>query len=138
MSKRPPLQINREPSQRQRKVSEAIRHALSEAFLYEVFYQTPLEGVSITITKVSVAPDLRNATVYVVPLGLNRPMYFEETLNDMSAHFRHSIARKLNLRFAPRLHFSRDNTFEEVSRVDALLASLTVCEQTLEEADSRF
>ncbi len=134
MSKRYQTQAHREPSQRQRKVGEAIRHALAEVFMHEVFYQTPLEGISITVSNVSVAPDLRNATVYATPLGLNTPRYFEETLNDLASHFRHIIARKLNLRYAPRLHFSRDNTFEEISRVNALIESLRHEEQKLESA----
>lgn len=126
---------HREPSQRQRKVGESIRQALSDVFLHESFYQTPLEGVSITISQVSVSPDLRNASIYVVPLGRNIPAYFEETLNDLSAQFRHMIARKLNLRFAPRLHFAHDNTFEEMSRVDALIDRLQR-ERTLAEAQA--
>lgn len=133
MSKRH-FQPNREPSQRQRKVGEAIRQGLSEVFLHETFYHTPLEGVSITVSQVSVSPDLRNATVYVVPLGNNIPAYFEETLNDVASHFRHMIARKLNLRYAPRLHFAHDNTFEEISRVEALMDRLKHQEPALSEA----
>lgn len=123
----------REPSQRQRKVGEAIRQALSEVLLHELFYHTSLEGVSITVSQVTVSPDLRNATIYAVPLGNNIPAYFEETLNDLASHFRHQIARKLNLRYAPRLHFVHDNTFEEISRVDALMDQLNQRKRTLEE-----
>ncbi len=124
----------REPSQRQRKVGEAIKQALSDVFLHEAFYHTPLEGVSVTVSQVAVSPDLRNATVYAVPLGNNVPAYFEETLNDNSAHFRHMIARKLNLRYAPRLHFTHDNTFEEISRVEALMDTIQHKENTLQDA----
>lgn len=113
-----------QPSQRQRKVAEMIKQSLSDIFLNEPFYGTPLEGISITVSQVWVSPDLRNATIYATPMSLNVPTYFEETLNEYGAQLRHLVTRKLNLKYSPKLHFSRDNTFDEINRVEYLMAKL--------------
>ena len=57
------------PSQRQLRVGETLRHALSEILIRDSFFDPDLEGVSITISEISVSPDLSNARVYTIPLG---------------------------------------------------------------------
>ena len=56
-------------SQRQLKVGEELRHLISNALLRESFYDEHIENNNITITEVNVSPDLKNAKVYVMPLG---------------------------------------------------------------------
>ena len=57
------------PSQRQLRVGESLRHALSEILVRDSFFDPDLEGVSITISEISISPDLSNARVYTIPLG---------------------------------------------------------------------
>ena len=57
------------PSQRQLRVGETLRHALSEILIREDFFDPDLVNVSITISEISVSPDLANARVYAMPLG---------------------------------------------------------------------
>jgi ribosome-binding factor A len=66
-SRRP--QSAKGPSQRQLRVGETLRHALSEILMREDFFDPDLANVSITISEISVSPDLANARVYTMPLG---------------------------------------------------------------------
>ena len=59
----------RGPSQRQLRVSEAIRHALSDILVREDFFDPDLANIPITISEISISPDLSNARVYTMPLG---------------------------------------------------------------------
>ena len=56
-------------SQRQLRVGEELRHLISNALLRETFYDQIIENNDITITEVNVSPDLKNAKVYIMPLG---------------------------------------------------------------------
>ena len=59
----------KEPSQRQRRVNELLRHAMAEILLRDDITDDALRGVAITVTEVQTSPDLKNATVFVMPLG---------------------------------------------------------------------
>ena len=117
------------PSQRQRKVSEMIKQALSAIFLERPFYGSPLEGVSITVTSVDVSPDLKNARVYVTALGGNVPDYFIETLKEYMPMLRKLVTKRVQLRFSPRLQFEIDDSFEVAQQVHSILSSLPKTEQ---------
>ena len=77
----------------------------------------------ITIPEVRLSPDLKLATVYVVTLGGTDIKEVIEALTNNRRYLRAEVAQTLNLKFAPDLRFRRDETFEEASRIDALLAS---------------
>jgi ribosome-binding factor A len=77
----------------------------------------------VTVPEVRLSPDLKLATVYVVVLG---GADTDQVIAALSAHkrfIRGEIAHAVNLKFAPDIRFRRDETFEEASRIDALLAS---------------
>lgn len=77
----------------------------------------------ITVPEVRLSPDLKLATVYVVTLGDTDTKEVIEALNRNKRYIRGEVARAVNLKFAPDIRFRRDETFEEASRIDALLAS---------------
>ena len=77
----------------------------------------------VTIPEVRLSPDLKLATVYVVTLGDTGTEAVIEALNRNKKYIRGEVARTVNLKFAPDLRFRRDETFDEASRIDALLAS---------------
>jgi ribosome-binding factor A len=113
---------NLEPSQRQLRVGEEIRHLLADIFMRSDIHVEGLSGVSVTVTEVDVSPDLRNATAYVSPLG--GAMGHEELadiLNEAAAEFNRAIAKKLVMKFTPRLTFSADNRFDYAEKIEALL-----------------
>ncbi|CCQ75720.1 30S ribosome-binding factor RbfA [Magnetospira sp. QH-2] len=114
---------SRAPSQRQLRVGEEIRHALAWVMERGDLRDPAFHGVVLTITEVRVSPDLRNATVFVVPLGGGDATPQLEALTRSQAFLRHELARRVRLRSVPRLSFKADESFDEASHIDALLHS---------------
>ena len=77
----------------------------------------------ITVPEVRLSPDLKLATAYVVTLGDSDTDAVIEALNRNKRYIRAEVAHAVNLKFAPDIRFRRDETFEEASRIDQLLAS---------------
>ena len=113
----------RQPSQRQRRVNELVRHALAEVMLRDEIRDDDLKGVSITVTEVEVSPDLRNARVYVVPLGGANQEAVLAALRRHARFLRGELARRVTLKYMPALSFELDTKFDTSDRVDALLRS---------------
>ena len=111
------------PTQRQLRIGELIRHKLSELLARGDIHDDVITSHVITIPEVRLSPDLKLATVYVVTLGGTDIKEVIEALTNNRRYLRAEVAQTLNLKFAPDLRFRRDETFEEASRIDALLAS---------------
>lgn len=114
------------PSQRQLRVGEEIRHALSGVFMREEFRDPALAHVTLTVTEVRASPDLRNATAFVVPLGGLDTAERKEVLKGLrrvAPFLRSQIAKAIHLKFAPMLSFQYDQSFDEASHIDELLRS---------------
>lgn len=109
------------PSQRQLRVGEELRHALVRILSRGDLRDPQLEGAQITVTEVSVSPDLRNATAYVVPFGGGHADSLVAALNRAAGYFRGQLAQDVKLRHAPGISFEIDRSFENASRVDQLL-----------------
>lgn len=114
---------NKPPTQRQLRVGEELRHAIANVIERGDFRDPDLQGRLITVTEVRVGPDLRNATVFVVPLGGGDIAPILAGLKRAKAFLRHEISRAVQLRAVPDLHFQSDATFDEASRIDAILRS---------------
>jgi len=111
------------PSQRLLRVAEAVRHAAVEALARGHFEEPSLTARSLTIREVRMSPDLRLATLSVMPLGGKRR---EETLAALERNkkaLRAEIARRVNLKFAPDLRFVLDDSYDAQERLDQLLHS---------------
>ena len=119
---------NSAPSQRQLRVGELVRHKLAELLARGDIHDDVLAAHVITVPEVRLSPDLKLATVYVVALGGNDTEAVIEALERNKRFIRGEVARAVNLKFAPDIRFRRDETFEEASRIDALLASPKVRE----------
>ncbi|MBI3446034.1 MAG: 30S ribosome-binding factor RbfA [Magnetospirillum sp.] len=111
------------PSQRQLRVGEELRHAIAMVIERGEFRDPDLQGRPITVTEVRVSPDLRNATVFVVPLGGGEVQPILDGLKRAKAFLRHEISRMVQLRAVPDLWFQPDTTFDTASRIDAVLNS---------------
>jgi len=118
------------PSQRQLRVGELIRHKLAEMLSRSEVHDDVIAAHVITIPEVRLSPDLKLATAYVVTLGDTGTDAVIEALNRNRKYIRGEVARTVNLKFAPDLRFRRDETFDEASRIDALLASPKVRQDT--------
>lgn len=108
-------------SQRQLRVGEELRHALSEIFLREGFRDPDLESVNLTVTEVRSSPDLRNATVFVSPLGGGEAARILAGLKRAAPYLRSEVARRVHLKYLPRFDFKLDESFDEAARIDAAL-----------------
>jgi len=118
------------PSQRMLRVCELIRHKIAEMLSRGEIHDDVLASHVITIPEVRLSPDLKLATVYVMPLGGNDVKPVIEALTRNKKYIRAEVAHTLNLRYAPDLRFREDETFEEATRIDRLLDSEKVRRDT--------
>ena len=109
------------PGQRQLRVGEEIRHALSEIIGRDHLDDPDLHGKMMTVTQVSVSPDLRNATAFVVPFGGGESAKLIAALNRANGYFRRELTRMVKLQFSPAIRFKPDESFEQVSKIERLL-----------------
>lgn len=111
------------PSQRQLRAAELVRHALVDIVRREDLRDPDLRGVSITIGEVRASPDLKHMTAFVSSLGPGDPQVIAIALTRSSAFLRGRLAREIDLRFTPELHFQPDVSYDEARHIDELLAS---------------
>jgi ribosome-binding factor A len=111
----------RAPSQRQLRVGELIRHTLAEILQRGEVHDPDLEGILVTVPEVRMTPDLRLATVFVVPLGGKGVDVVIPALERNRKFLRGEVSHRIDLRFAPDLRFRLDNSFDEGEHIDALL-----------------
>ena len=111
------------PSQRQLRVGELIRHALAEMLARGEIHDDVLAAHLVTIPEVRMSPDLRLASIYVMPLGGKDLKPVLAALERNKKYIRGEIAHEVNLKFAPDIRFMADETFDEADRIERLLAS---------------
>jgi ribosome-binding factor A len=114
------------PSQRQLRIGELIRHKLAEMLTRGEIHDDVIASHVITVPEVRLSPDLKLATAFVVTLGNADIKEVLAALERNKRYIRAELAQAVNLKFAPDIRFRRDETFEEASRIDALLASAKV------------
>ena len=112
------------PSQRQLRVGEMLRHALSDILTRDTFFDPDLDGVSVTISEISVSPDLSNARVYTMPLGGERSDTVLPALNRLAPVLQREVAGRVHLRRVPRLKFLLDDSFENAARLNVVFNSI--------------
>jgi ribosome-binding factor A len=113
-------------SQRQLRVSELIRHAISDILTQGGVHDPALEGHIITVPEVRMSPDLKLATVYVMPLGGRDIQNVIKALANNKPFLRTEVAHRVNLKYAPDLRFRADDRFEEAERIEKLLRTPAV------------
>jgi len=113
-------------SQRQLRVGELIRHELAAMLSRGDIHDPVIEGHLITVPEVRVSPDLRLATIYVMPLGGRDIEKVIEALDRNKRFVRGEIARRVNLKFAPEIRFHVDERFDEAERIEKLLRTPAV------------
>ena len=105
------------------KVGEQVRHVMSELLARQVVHDEVLTARAVSVTEVRMSPDLRHATVFVKPLlGADEDIVLK-ALRTNTAYFQKEVAGRLKLRFAAKLKFLGDESFDEASRIEALLAN---------------
>ncbi|MGA9010801.1 MAG: 30S ribosome-binding factor RbfA [Xanthobacteraceae bacterium] len=113
-------------SQRQLRVGELIRHVLAEMLSRGDIHDPVVEAHMITVPEVRMSPDLRLATIYVMPLGGRDATDVVAALERNKRYVRGEIARRVNLKFAPEIRFRVDERFDEAERIEKLLRTPVV------------
>ena len=111
------------PTQRQMRVGEMLRHALSDIFRRGDIRDPGLKGVSVTVTQVKPSGDMRHATVFVEPLGGRNAAQVVTALNRHARYLRGEMGRLIALKFTPELRFVEDTSFAEAERIEGILKS---------------
>ena len=109
------------PTQRQLRVGELIRRALSEILQRGDLHDPDLAGVSITVGEVRPSPDLKIATVYVMPLGGGNAEAVIKALARHKSELRRAMNKKLSLKYSPDLRFKIDTIFDQYDETRRLL-----------------
>ncbi len=105
------------------RVGELIRHAAAQLLARGEIDDPVLEKHVVTVSRVKMSPDLKLATIYVMPLGGTDEPEVLAALDRHRKFLRGELAHQVNLKFAPEVRFRIDDTFDNASRIDALLNS---------------
>jgi ribosome-binding factor A len=122
-------------SQRQLRVGETVRHAVADILSQGGVHDPVLEGHLITVPEVRMSPDLKLATVYVMPLGGRDTDVVLAALEQNKRFLRGEVARRVNLKFAPDLRFRVDDRFDEAERIEKLLRTPAVRKDLEHDSD---
>ena len=123
-------------SQRQLRVGEQVRHAIADILAQGSVHDADLEGHIITVPEVRMSPDLKLATIYVMPLGGRDTELVITALDRNKKFLRGEVARRVNLKFAPDLRFRVDERFDEAERIEKLLRTPAVQKDLEQDPDS--
>jgi ribosome-binding factor A len=103
------------------RVGEQVRHALSDLLMRGEVHDEVLAKHMVSVTEVRMSPDLRHAVAFVKPLLGEDEEAVLKALRTNTAFFQKEIARRVNTKYAAKLKFVADDSFDEGSHIDALL-----------------
>ena len=110
-----------EKSVRTLRVGEQVRHILSEILQRGDVHDDTLASHMVSITEVRMSPDLRHATVFVKPLLGKDEEAVLKALRTNTAYLQREVARRVSMKYAAKLKFIADESFDEGSHIDTLL-----------------
>jgi len=135
MSKRQ-FSANAGPSQRQLRVGELIRRTLADMLMRGDLYDPDIAHMSITVGEVRTSPDLKVATVHVMPLGGQDVDLVIAALNRNKYELRQYLNKNVQLKYSPELRFVPDTTFDQMDETRRLLSQDKVARDlTSDEGD---
>src|SRR5713101_680473 len=123
------------PSQRQLRVGELVRHAMADMLMRGDVHDPVIEGHLITVPEVRMTPDLRLATIYIMPLAGRDAEKVLAAFERNKKFLRGEIAHRVNLKFAPDIRFRVDDRFEEAERIEKLLRTPAVLRDLAPDSD---
>ena len=112
---------NNQFSQRQLRVGEMIKQSLGQIFLKGEAKVPTLETNNITVTEVRMSPDLKNARAYVIPLGGKDSDKTVDLLTNFSPLVRKVLAKKIHMKFLPKILFISDKSFDYAENIEKLI-----------------
>ena len=108
-------------TQRQLRVGEMIKQALSMIFLKDEAKLPNVQTKGITVTEVRMSPDLKTAKTFVLPLGGINSDETVESLKEFSFVIRKTLSKKINMKFLPKLLFVKDESFDYAEKIENLI-----------------
>ncbi|MAN74863.1 MAG: ribosome-binding factor A [Henriciella sp.] len=123
--KKPQGAAANEPSQRQLRAGELIRHALTDIMMREEFRDPELQGINVTIGEVRTSPDLKHAHVFCSPLGEtdeDAQTALAKALNRAAPYIRGRLGKQIDMKFTPQLHFIADHSYDEGAYMEAVFS----------------
>ena len=108
-------------SQRQLRVGEMVKQALSMIFLREEAKIIDLDTKSITVTEVRMSPDLKSAKIFIIPLGGKDTEIVINKLKEFSFVIRKVLSKKIVMKFLPKLFFVKDDSFDYAEKIENLI-----------------
>lgn len=117
------------------KVGERVRHILSELLARGEVHDAIVSAANISVTEVRMTPDLRNAAAYIKPLMGSDEDAVIKALRQNTAFLQREVAKRLGLKFAPKLNFKPDESFDEAERIETLLRDPKVARDLDDELD---
>ena len=108
-------------SQRQLRVGELIKQSLGQIFLRDEAKVPTLDTKNITVTEVRMSPDLKNARVYVIPLGGKDTEKIVNVLTEFSYQIRKTLSKKVEMKFLPKVSFVCDKSFDYAEKIEKLI-----------------
>jgi|TARA_B110000305_G_scaffold211040_1_gene245168 ribosome-binding factor A len=112
---------HRQYSQRQLRVGELVKQNLGELLIRNEAKIPLINSKLITVTEVKMTPDLKTARVYVIPLGGIDTKETVKILTDYSHLVRKALAKRLDIKFLPKLTFVEDNSFEYAEKIERII-----------------
>ena len=117
------------------RVGEQVRHILSELLMRGEVHDQLLTATSVSVTEVRMSPDLRHATVFVKPLlGANEADVLK-ALRTNTAFFQKEVAKRVQMKYAAKLKFLADDSFDTAEHIESLLNNPKVAQDLSKEAD---
>ena len=116
------------------KVGEQVRHVLAELLTRQEVHDDVLEMHTISITQVRMSPDLRHATAFVKPLLGTDEDAVLKALRTNTAFFQREVARRVRTKYAAKIRFLPDDSFDEAARIEALLRDPKVARDLTDDA----
>nr|WP_315459431.1 30S ribosome-binding factor RbfA [uncultured Sphingorhabdus sp.] len=117
------------------RVGEQFRHILSELLARNEVHDDVLNSHSVSVTEVRMSPDLRHATAFIKPLlGANEEKVLK-ALRTNTAFFQKEVASRVSMKYAAKLKFLADDSFDQATHIEGLLAQPKVQQDLTEDAD---
>src|SRR3954463_2879849 len=115
------------------RIGEPVRHVLSELLQRGDVHDETLQSHLVSITEVRMSPDLRHATVFVKPLLGQDEEAVLKALRQNTAFLQREVAHRVRTKYAAKLKFVPDESFDEGSHIDGLLRSRHVAQDLDQE-----
>jgi ribosome-binding factor A len=115
------------------RIGEQVRHVLSDLLQRGDVHDETLQNHLVSVTEVRMSPDLRHATVFVKPLLGQDEEDVLKALRQNTAYLQREVARRVRMKYAAKLKFLADESFDESSHIESLLRSEKVAQDLKSE-----